>query len=188
MGYSLHRLVGHAIWEGIIPIVLAGRFLSNLTHDGFLWLPGVKYKWNDKDGDLDILACCDGHIVVGECKNLGDTPPDTGLWEVVLEQFAETIKVGQACRASFAVLAVMAESYPPDFQHRVDQLTAPTMRGLVLTKQDLEQGHRQMKEEGDQITRRLSLGDLIVDPMPEPPRTPPDESGEIQTPLASVTY
>jgi hypothetical protein len=188
MGYSLHRLVGHAIREGIVPVVLAGRFLSNLTHEGFLWLPGVKYRWNDKDGDLDILACCDGHLVVGECKTLGDTPQDTGFWEVILKQFAETIKMGQACRASLAVLAVMAENYPPEFQHKVDQLTGPTMRSLLLNKQDLEQGHRPMKEVSENITRHLSLSDLIVDPMPETPRARPVESGEIQTPIVSITY
>jgi hypothetical protein len=188
MGYSLHRLIDHALREGIVPVVLAGRFLSNLTHRGFLWLPGVKYKWNEKDGDLDIFACCDGHIVVGECKSLGDTPADTGFWEVILEQFAETIKVGQACRASFAVLAVMAESYPPDFQQKVDQLTGANMRSLLLNKQDLEQGHRPMKEEGDKITRHLSLVDLIVDPMPETPMAQSAEPCEIQTPLLSITY
>jgi len=68
MGYSLHRLVGHAIREGIVPVVLAGRFLKNMTHDGFFWLPGVKYEWDGENGDLDIVACCDGNIVVGECR------------------------------------------------------------------------------------------------------------------------
>ena len=189
MGYSLHRLVSHAIREGIVPVVLAGRFLSNLTHSGFFWLPGVKYKWNGKDGDLDILGCCDGYIVVGECKALGDTPPDTGFWEVILEQFAETIKVGRACQASVAVLAVMAEGYPLDFQQKVDQLTGSGMRGLLLNKQDLEKGYRSVngKDEADPSSRNLSLHDLVADPMPEVVREHPTESCEIRTPLMSIT-
>jgi hypothetical protein len=169
IGYSLHRLISHALKEGIVPVVLAGRFLSNLTRRGFLWLPGVKFRWDKNDGDLDILACCDGHIVVGECKSLGDTPPDTGFWEVILEQFAETIRVGQACRASFVVLAAMVNSYPPDFQERVDQLTGSTMRSLLLNKQDLVQGHRPINGEGPQAISYLSIRDLVVDTMPETP-------------------
>ncbi len=188
MGYSIHRLVGHAIRQGIVPVVLAGRFLKNLTHRGFLWVPGVKYKWDDKDGDLDILACCDGHIVVGECKTLDGTPADTGFWEVILGQFAETIKVGKACKASFAVLAVMADGYPADFQEKADALAGPAMRCLLLDKQDLEQGQRSVKEEVAGFPQHLSLRDLIVEPMPETPRLQPAEAREVHTPVFSITY
>jgi hypothetical protein len=189
MGYSIHRLVGHAIRQGIVPVVLAGRFLKNMTHRGFLWVPGVKYKWNDEDGDLDILACCDGHIVVGECKTLDDTPPDASLWEKILEQFGATIKLGKACKASFAVLAVMADGYPAGFQQRVDDLARPSMRCLLLNKQDLEQGDRPLNAEAEGQSRNLSLRDLIIDPMPETVRPRPEESREeIHTPLLSITY
>lgn len=167
IGYSLHRLVAHAIRQGIVPVVLAGRFLWNLTKNGFFWLPGVKYKWNNTDSDLDILACCDGHIVVAECKSLNETPSNADFWDDVLNQFAQTIKVGEACRASFAVLAAMAEDFPADFQQKVDQITPPTMRTLLLKRQDLELGHRLLPAEGKSPARRLSLDDLIVDPMPD---------------------
>src|SRR5262249_13698068 len=157
MGYSIHRLVGHAVRQGMVPVGLAGRVLENLNHPGFLRGPGGKYKWDDKEGDLDILACCDGHIVVGECKTLDDTPADTGFWEVILGQFAETIKVGKACKAGFAVLAVMADGFPADFQGKVDALAGPDMRCLLLDKQDLEQGERTLTADEDGLPPSLSL-------------------------------
>src|SRR5439155_17604919 len=128
IGYSLHQLVGHAIKEGIVPVVLAGRFLQRMTHDGYFWMPGIKFQWGDKSGDLDLLACCDGHIVVGECKTLNDTPTECGFWEAILEQFAGTIAVGKGSRAAFAVLAVMAERFPAGFQDKVDTLAGPSMK------------------------------------------------------------
>jgi hypothetical protein len=188
LGYSVHRLVSHAVREGIVPVVLVGRFLKNLTHRGFLWVPGVKYKWNDKDGDLDILACCDGHLVVGECKTLDGTPAGTGFWEVILEQFGQTLEVGKACKASFAVLAVLADSYPADFQRKVDALAGPAMRCLLLARQDLEQGHRLLKDEAVGHSRHLSLRDLIVDAMPEADRPRPEEAREVHNPVFSITY
>jgi hypothetical protein len=188
IGYSLHRLVAHAIREGIVPVMLAGRFLKRMTRRGFFWLPGVKYRRNDKDGDLDILACCDGHLAVGECKTLGDTPPDTGFWEVILGKFAETVEVGKACRATFAVLAVMAEAFPPDLQERADRLAGPSMRCLLLNKSDLEKGCRSVQDAGDPVERDLAVHDLVVDPMPEAAQPRPEEPREVHTPLFTTTY
>ena len=68
VGYTLHRAVRHAISEGVIPVVKAGRFLRNMANNSFLWLPGVKYRTGTQRGDIDLLACCDGHLVFCECK------------------------------------------------------------------------------------------------------------------------
>jgi hypothetical protein len=188
LGYSLHHLAAHAIQEGIVPVILAGRFLKELTRSGFFWMPGVKFKWGDKSGDLDILACCDGHVVVGECKTLDRTPSETGLWAKILEQFALTVEVGKACRAAFAVLAVMAESFPPDFQAEVDRLAGPSLHCLLLTKADLERGYHYITDPDDSPPSRLSLGNLVVESMPEKPRDRPAEPREVHTPLFSMNY
>src|SRR5262249_37239684 len=57
IGYSLDRTVSLALEEGIVPVVLAGRFLRNMTNRGFFWLPGVKFRMGEKQGDIDLLAC-----------------------------------------------------------------------------------------------------------------------------------
>jgi hypothetical protein len=188
IGYTLHRLVAHAIREGLIPVVLTGRFLKNLTGDGFFWMPGVKYRWNDKQGDLDIVACCDGHLVIGECKTLGDTPPDTGFWEEIFKQLCATIEVGKACKASFVVLAVLADGFPPDFQEKVDKVAGPSMRCLLLNKQDLAEGYRKQKGPEDTLEMFLRVDDLVIDPMPDTPRPRPTGARQIQTPAFSVNF
>ncbi len=188
MGYSLHRAIAHALGEGIVPVLLTGRFLRRLTRDGFFWIPGVKFQWDQKAGDLDLIACCDGYIVVGECKTLDETPPDTGFWQMILNQFATTIEVGKAVKATAAVLAVMADSFPAGFQEKVDQLTGPSMRSLLLNKADLKRGYRDVSVPGESLTNRLSMGDLVVDPMPERPRSTKSEPREVRTPLFTATY
>lgn len=87
IGYSLLKAVGHSLNEGIVPVVLAGRFLLNMTSRGFFWLPGVKYSKGEVRGDVDLLACCDGLVILGECKSLSGTPEDADLWTKVTEQF-----------------------------------------------------------------------------------------------------
>jgi hypothetical protein len=187
LGYSLHRLVGHAIRQGIIPVVLTGRFLKHLSHRGFFWLPGVKFAGNDKDGDVDVLACCDGHIAVGECKTLEGAVADAGVWGQILEQFRQTIEVGKACGAAFAVLAVMADGFPADFQARVEMLAGPFMKCLLLNRDDLEAGYRKTPADGPG-RGRLTLGDLVVEPMPEAPRPRPAEPRQVITPLFIANY
>jgi hypothetical protein len=187
LGYSLHRLVGLAIQQGIVPVVLAGRFLRHLSNHGFFWLPGVKFKWNGGDGDLDLLACCDGYIAVGECKTLDGTKSDAGIWEEILEQFTRTIEVGRACGAAFAVLAVMADSFPDDFQARADLLAGPSMKCLLLNKQDLEAGYRQTGSDTSGIDR-LTLDELVVDPMPEAAQVRSGEPRQVVTPAFTMTY
>jgi len=71
---------------------------------------------------------------------LADTPLDTGFWEAILEQFSMTIEVGKACRAGFAVLAVMADSYPTNFQEKVDKLSGASMRCCCSTRRIWRKG------------------------------------------------
>jgi hypothetical protein len=163
LGYSVHPLICHAISQGVTPVVLAGRFLKNLTDRGFLWLPGVKYTWGEKNGDLDILASCDGVVVVAECKTHEQTEEGDGLWEKTLEQFAGTVKVGKACGAGIAVLAVMAKSFPAGFQQRAEELAGPRMKCLLLNREDLERGRRPTPVTASNPFGLLSLADLMPD-------------------------
>ena len=109
IGYTLHRAVRHAIKEGIIPVVLTGRFLQNMTNDGFLWLPGVKYQIRAQQGDIDILACCDGRLVFCECKMLKETSFDSSLSEKIVDQFLKTANLAKKCGANLAVLSAKSK-------------------------------------------------------------------------------
>jgi hypothetical protein len=81
IAYTMAPSVRHALSEGFSTVMLAGNFLRNQTKRGFFWLPGVKYAKNGIEGDIDILACCDGGLVFGECKRLSNTPHDAKAWK-----------------------------------------------------------------------------------------------------------
>jgi DNA-directed RNA polymerase subunit RPC12/RpoP len=168
IGYTLHRAVGHAIKEGVIPVALAGRFLYNMTDHGFLWLPGVKYQIGTKQGDIDILACCDGRLVFCECKNLEETPADSTLWDSVVDQFLETATIAKTCGASLVILAAQVGMFPQTVVDRINAALGASLPHLLLNKNDLERGHREIHRK-DHPTR-LSLDDLIPLAFPERPR------------------
>jgi len=181
IAYSLTPSVKHAIEEGFIPVVLAGRFLRNLTSKGFFWLPGVKYRNDDDHGDVDILACCDGHLVFGEGKTLAQVPSDAGVWESVRTQLLDLADVAVKCEADLVVLASQVERYPDEFVQDVDEALKDRIPYLLLDSSDLDAGHRKL-EKG----RWLSLHDLLRSEYPE--TTVKREGGPRRIHFGSRTY
>jgi hypothetical protein len=164
-GYAVHKTVGLAMREGIAPVVLTGRFLEQMTDRGFLWLPGVKYRCDDKLGDIDLLACCDGRLVFCECKRLQDTQPGAKVWDDVVTQFLETAAVAKRCGGSLVVLAAQTSEFPADVQARIKGELGPGMPSLLLDATDLEKGYRTINDQGPK--RPLRFYDLIPEPFPE---------------------
>lgn len=172
-GYTLQRAVAHAMDEGLGPVVQTGRFLKNLTSDGFLWLPGVKYKIGDQPGDVDVLACCDGYLIFCECKSLDETAADSPVWNDVVSQFVETARVAALCKAHLAVLACRAGAYPQAVHDRIVQEVGNSIPYLLLNKDDLEKGYRPVQE--GTHTRHLAFYDLLPIAFPETPSEPKDK-------------
>ncbi len=156
LAYSLAPPVKHSLEEGLIPVVLAGRFLRNMTRNGFFWLPGVKYRRAGEHGDVDILACCDGHLVFAECKKLDEVSSDAGVWKGVKEQFLELADIAVNCEASLAVLASQVEEYPSEFIRDIDEALTDRIPHLLLSSSDLQTGHRELGKGG-----WLSVHDLV---------------------------
>ena len=159
MAYCLNREVGLAIREGIIPVVLAGRFLERLTRRGFFWLPGIKYRLAGEEGDLDFLACCDGYLVFGECKDLSGSAQADDVWSAVLEQFFGTAEVAIRCGGHLVVLAAPVAAFPEPVVKTIQQRLDGKMAFLLLDGNDLERGHRI----GDDNCF-VGLGDIIPQP------------------------
>jgi len=158
IGYSLHRAVQHAIAEGVIPVALTGRFLRGLTSNGFFWLPGVKFREGNSRGDIDILACCDGHLVLAECKCLRNTPGEVVKWDTILTQFLGTVAIAKRCKASLVVLAALVDSYPESLQSQIAAEIGDTIPYLLLNKVDLETGHKESNKNG---RRWLRISNVI---------------------------
>jgi DNA-directed RNA polymerase subunit RPC12/RpoP len=162
IGYSLARSIRHSINEGIGPVVLAGRFLRNLTSRGFFWLPGIKYRKGDDLGDIDLLACCDGHIVMGECKSM---PKNAKLWGEIAQQFLDLASVAIECRASVVLFATQVTEIPEQFTERVAAELDGRIPFILLNAEDLEKGHRRVDRGGSGSF--LGLHDLIPTKFPD---------------------
>jgi DNA-directed RNA polymerase subunit RPC12/RpoP len=159
IGYTLQRAVRHAIKEGIIPVALTGRFLHNMTDCGFFWLPGIKYRVETKQGDIDILACCDGLLVFCECKNLANSPPEKIVWGDIVAQFLDTAAIAQKCGGNLVVLAALVEGYPETVQEQIKGTLGTSIPYLLLTRSDLEEGHRDVPFH--ETKKWLDFSDLI---------------------------
>lgn len=158
VGYSVDPPVDRALKEGVVPVVLTGRFLQNQTSKGYFWVPGVKYTKNGTAGDIDILACCDGRVVLAECKDLSDTPSGSSTWDDVESQFLELASVAMECKADIAVLAVLAKDVPCRIKQSIDQKLNSKIPHLLLTRSELETGG---------IGGDVCLQSLMLDEFPE---------------------
>lgn len=167
LAYALHSSVQLAMKEGIAPVVLAGRFLFNLSNEGFFWLPGLKYHVDHLHGDLDLIACVDGHLVFGECKDLESASPKRETWISIAEKFCVTVTQARRCGASLVVLAALVESFPDEVLASIEEVRGE-IPCLFLTKTDLEAGRRRVQD-GDE-SRTMRLRDLLPMRFPEEPR------------------
>lgn len=164
MGYSLHRAVKHAMDQGLGPVVLTARFLRSLTNRGYLWLPGMKYTWDSVKGDIDVLASCDGYLVFAECKTLSMTQDESKVWADIVKQFEETIKVASQCQAKVVILSSLCEEYPESVRNSINQLVPEGMGHLLLTRDDLEAGHRKILMPDGKTHLWQTIGDVVSPP------------------------
>jgi hypothetical protein len=165
--YQLQPILEAALRQGLMPVALTGRFLRNLTSRGFLWLPGLKYSHEGIHGDIDVIASCDGHLVMAECKSRDQSDPSTIEWGKIVEQVMALTSVAKACRVSFVVFASMVDDYPPEIRDRIESLGTADLKVHLLNGDDLEKGHRPIQPKPLPTTVPASLLDFVPDPFPE---------------------
>ena len=140
--YRLSPVVARAMDQGIGPVVLTGRFLRQLTSEGFMWLPGVKGEYRGEQADVDIIACCDGHLALAECKTLAEASPESGTWGHVIDQMSELVELARACKAELIFLAFMGTACAPEVEEFARLNSSEDLRIHILTGPELERGWR----------------------------------------------
>jgi len=146
IGYSLNPLVAVALAEGIRTVVLTARFLLNSTSSGFLWLPGCKGKMSGDPFDFDIIASCDGRLVVAECKTLDSNQTSSDSWDGIAQQFERTIDAGVRSQAELAVFACQANGHNRAFERRIAGYAGSRIHLLFLNNADLDSAHREIND------------------------------------------
>jgi len=147
MGYQLNPLVCRAFDEGVRPVALTVDVLKQASN-GFMFLPGFKGKWNGNEFDIDIIAACNGHLVLCECKDMYGASGRSRGWDKIKEQFSDLIDLGELCGASSVILSSLADSYPVKIQKMIKLRSTETMRVVLLGRDELLRGNVKMKREG----------------------------------------
>ncbi len=160
--YKLNELVARAIEQGSGPVLLTLQLLQMLCRVSFLSLPGVAVR-KGGETDLDIIASCDGHLVLAECKDLRRGASGRTVKEIS-SQLAEIVDIAKDLDADMVFLAVLSPTIPKTLRTRVDNLQKHTKSVAVhlLTAADLERGFKARPRPADPTKDDpLSLQDLL---------------------------
>lgn len=157
--YRLNELFARGIDQGALTVLLTALLLFKSTTIGFHWKAGCCIT-SDKHGldvDFDIVAMCDGGLVVAECKDnlerdLKQEP------ERIQEQLRVSVEAAGKVNADLFILATLNTEIP---QVAIDIVTqaaaiAPQMSVLFIKKTDLERGWM-IEVTEDQNEKRLFI-------------------------------
>lgn len=162
--YRLNRLIEVGMEQGSVPVILTMMLLQKLCERSFLHVPGIKAMRGDVKTDIDILASCDGHLLVAECKQLKSGYGDETAEEIV-DQFRREYQAAHEIGAEMIFLSMMTNEEHPTVSQEIEDLNAsegPTVYMLLLD--DLERGHllKTADVSGDgEGSKKATLRDLL---------------------------
>ena len=141
--YRLNELVLRGVQQSVMPVLLADLALSALCWKSYLSVLGIEVKRAPTvKVDIDIVAACDGNLVLAECKDLEHGVGKQTLTDVG-EQLAGVVSVADNVGARIVVLATLLDEVPADLQRCLSELREghPDLRIHLAVKRDLERGY-----------------------------------------------
>ena len=142
--YRLNELVSRGVGQGAISVMLTVLFLRKLSRASFMYEPGLEIQKSGRKLDLDIVAGCDGHLVVAECKELREGASPQTLKEVN-DQLSDVVDTASEIGADIVFLSVLAPVVPGEIQKRATALNKRVGKKIavhLLSGTDLEQGYK----------------------------------------------
>lgn len=141
--YRLNDLIVRGVRQGCIPVLLTLLFLQKLARNSFLFVPGV-IATKRNSVDIDIIASCDGHLILVECKDLRRASLND-LKKDIYSQLLNTIDIAKDIGASLVFLSTMMDSIPEKLVQQVESLNKQ-LKGRtvlhILTHTDLQLGYK----------------------------------------------
>ena len=101
------------------------------------------------------------------------------MWDDIVNKFLEMATIATRCQGSLVVLAAQVGEYPQSVQDRIKAEVGGSIPYLLLNKEDLETGYREVKDGSG--SHRLSFYDLLPIPFPERPTHAADTPRTIHT-------
>ncbi|MBM4429344.1 MAG: hypothetical protein FJ026_03225 [Chloroflexi bacterium] len=170
--YRLNELFVRGIEQGAVPLLLTILMLSQLGSESYLFVPGLEMAKEDKIVDVDILAACNGHLVMVESKDLqGGCIPK--VVKELIEQLRNVTRVARDIGAIIVILSALLEESPKELDEAIKNMRQqyPDLAIHLSLRVDLERGY--LAAEGTETPARVH--DLF-------PRQPVRESGHISDP------
>jgi len=177
--YRLNELVARGIDQGAMPVLLTVLFLQALARASFVFVPGIAVRKKGHEVDLDLVASCDGYLILVECKDLKalSESGDKGSIKEICDQLTDVAEVAQQVGAEVVFLSALLESVPPDLQRCVDDLDNRLGKEAavhLVTRAELEPEH-------ERTDTPLNVRDFL------PPTAQNKESGWIREPGTRVS-
>ena len=141
--YALNELLARGVDQGALPVLLTLSFLQNLSSKSFLYRPGVILQKNGMI-DVDIIASCDGHLVLVECKDLHQNS-SRSINKEILTQLYSLVEIAEQLDVRVVFLSTLLPVIPSELQNKIELLNK-RLKGKthvhVLTSHDLERGYK----------------------------------------------
>jgi hypothetical protein len=161
--YKLNELFSRGIKQGALPVLLTLTFLEKLSTKSFMYRPGLLIS-DDREVDIDVIASCDGQLILAECKDLhqnvrDDVSPD------VLDQLNKVVEIARKLGAQLVFLSTLLPSTPKSLQSRIELLNNRAKGEIIvhlLTSEDLERGYKLITDEYEPTKiRAMHLADFM---------------------------
>ncbi|MBN8591095.1 MAG: NERD domain-containing protein [Anaerolineae bacterium] len=151
--YKLNRLFTDKYNQGVVTVLLSLLLLKQTSRDGLIWQADVNLKKNDQEVEIDVIAMCDGALILIECKNSFlpfndgknkanyDIKRDKAVKDLV-NQLDRQIAIAHKLEAHLFLFATLEDDVPDevkDFLHEQDS-KHNKMRIRLVAKSELIEG------------------------------------------------
>ncbi len=156
--YRANQLYIQGIRNGAKTVLLTALLLQNSSLSGMHWKAGCKVTLPDRPfkSDLDLVAMCDGGLIITECKDdlekeFSEKPDET------LEQIQRSVESAKIAKADLFILSTWSSQVPQPIREALEAAVDKSTRLNVhtLTKEELLRGWIEEKAEDQSLKRKF---------------------------------
>lgn len=151
--YRLNQLFVRGFEQGALCALLTLILLDNSSSSELYWKAGCKVRSTSEDieAELDLVAMCDGGLVIAECKHNLEASLVRDF-DNTLRQLRGNVQMAIRARADLFILSTLSNQIPQAVIEAVTSAAeaSPQLQVLFLTHEELIRGYLQESTEGQQ--------------------------------------
>lgn len=135
--FRLNELFMRGFEQGGHAIVLTLMLLKSSVHNSLIWDVGYKLKDSEnQEVDIDLVAMCDGFLILGECKDSLPASKDE-----LLEQLGRDVKIAEKVGASAFIFSTFSSDIPEYVTEFINEFEKQSLMPIYIFNQaDLMRG------------------------------------------------